>query len=50
MAATEEMIGNRARTKPDAVSLVPESPNEITTEGGLDVINNFENVKTRSKN
>jgi pyridoxine 5-phosphate synthase len=46
MAATGEMIGVAARTKPDAVSLVPESPSEITTEGGLDVIANFETVKT----
>lgn len=45
MAATEEMLNIALRTKPDAVSLVPESPDEITTEGGLDVINNFENVK-----
>ncbi len=46
MAATEEMVGIALRTKPDAVSLVPESPNEITTEGGLDVVGNFENVKS----
>ena len=45
MAATTEMIKIALRTKPDAVSLVPENPNEITTEGGLDVINNFENVR-----
>ncbi len=45
MAATDEMVGIALRTKPDAVSLVPESPNEITTEGGLDVVGNFENVK-----
>ena len=45
MAATEEMLQIALRTKPDAVSLVPESPEEITTEGGLDVINNFENVR-----
>ncbi len=45
MAATDEMVGIALKTKPDAVSLVPESPNEITTEGGLDVIRNFENVK-----
>lgn len=49
MAATEEMIEIALRTKPDAVSLVPESPNEITTEGGLDVINNFENVKNAAE-
>ncbi len=46
MAATDEMVAIALRTKPDAVSLVPESPNEITTEGGLDVIANFENVKS----
>src|SRR5687767_8322974 len=46
MAATPEMTAIALRTKPDAVSLVPESPTEVTTEGGLDVISNFENVKT----
>ena len=45
MAATDEMVAIALRTRPDAVSLVPESPNEITTEGGLDVVANFENVK-----
>ena len=45
MAATDEMVAIAERTKPDAVSLVPESPNEVTTEGGLDVTSNFENVK-----
>lgn len=45
MAATDEMTGIAIATRPDAVSLVPESANEITTEGGLDVISNFENVK-----
>src|SRR5213593_1659492 len=46
MAATDEMVEIAIRTKPDAVSLVPESANEITTEGGLDVVRNFENVKS----
>ncbi|MEO6052318.1 MAG: pyridoxine 5'-phosphate synthase [Pyrinomonadaceae bacterium] len=45
MAATDEVVRIALRTKPDAVSLVPESANEITTEGGLDVIGNFDNVK-----
>ena len=45
MAATDEMLAIALRTKPDAVSLVPESPNEVTTEGGLDVVSNFENIK-----
>lgn len=46
MAATEEMLSIALHAKPDAVSLVPESPQEITTEGGLNVIGNFENIKT----
>lgn len=46
MAATEEMLKIAVKTKPDAVSLVPENPNEVTTEGGLNVIDNFENIKT----
>jgi len=45
MAATEEMIKIAVDTKPDAISLVPENANEITTEGGLDVSGNFENVR-----
>ena len=45
MAATDEMVAIATRIKPDAVSLVPESPNEVTTEGGLDVIGNSETVQ-----
>jgi pyridoxine 5-phosphate synthase len=45
MATTDEMITIAERTKPDAVSLVPESANEVTTEGGLDVIGQFDSVK-----
>ncbi len=36
MAATEEMIAVALEVKPDVVSLVPERPEELTTEGGLD--------------
>ncbi|MDQ3322190.1 MAG: pyridoxine 5'-phosphate synthase [Acidobacteriota bacterium] len=46
LAATDEMIKIAVKTKPEAVSLVPENPNEITTEGGLDVAGNFQTVKT----
>jgi pyridoxine 5-phosphate synthase len=38
MAATDEMVEIATRIKPDVVTLVPENPREITTEGGLDVI------------
>ena len=46
MAATDEMVAIAERTKPDAVSLVPENPNEVTTEGGLDVVGNFEQIRS----
>jgi pyridoxine 5-phosphate synthase len=38
MAATEEMIKIAADVKPDLVTLVPEKREELTTEGGLDII------------
>ena len=38
MAATEEMFGIALEIVPDIITLVPEKREEITTEGGLDVI------------
>ena len=38
MACTEEMVGIALDVKPDYVCLVPEKRQEVTTEGGLDVI------------
>ena len=38
MAATQEMLGIALATKPRAVCLVPERREELTTEGGLDVV------------
>ena len=40
MAATEEMKKVALEIKPDAVCLVPERPEELTTTGGLDVVAN----------
>jgi pyridoxine 5-phosphate synthase len=40
MAATAEMTGIAARIAPDQVTLVPEQPHELTTQGGLDVLAN----------
>ena len=40
MAAVDEMIGIAAEVKPDIVTLVPEKREELTTEGGLDVVAN----------
>jgi pyridoxine 5-phosphate synthase len=45
MAATEEMVEIATRVKPDVVTLVPERPQEITTEGGLDVITHQKALK-----
>jgi pyridoxine 5-phosphate synthase len=45
MAATEEMLKVALETKPDAVTLVAEKPDEITTEGGLDVRANISIVR-----
>ena len=38
MAATADMLAIALRTKPHAVCLVPERREELTTEGGLDVV------------
>ena len=38
MAATQEMLKIALKAKPHAVCLVPEKRQEVTTEGGLDVI------------
>jgi pyridoxine 5-phosphate synthase len=40
MAATAEMTRIAARVRPDQVTLVPEQPHELTTQGGLDVLAN----------
>lgn len=37
MCAEQEMIDIALAIKPDMVTLVPENPNEVTTEGGLDI-------------
>lgn len=42
MAPTEEMVAIALEIKPDYVTLVPEKREEITTEGGIDIINNFQ--------
>lgn len=44
-AVTDEMIAIALRIKPHDICLVPERREELTTEGGLDVIRHFEQVK-----
>jgi pyridoxine 5-phosphate synthase len=38
MAATDEMVAIALKTSPHAVCLVPERRQELTTEGGLDIV------------
>ncbi|OED41106.1 pyridoxine 5'-phosphate synthase [Endozoicomonas sp. (ex Bugula neritina AB1)] len=44
IAVTEEMIAIAEELTPEAVCLVPEKREEITTEGGLDVVGLFDSV------
>ncbi|QWE30229.1 pyridoxine 5'-phosphate synthase [Polynucleobacter sp. Adler-ghost] len=44
-AVTPEMINIACQVQPQDVCLVPEKREEVTTEGGLDVIGHFEVVK-----
>jgi pyridoxine 5-phosphate synthase len=44
-AVTPEMINIACRVQPHDVCLVPEKREEVTTEGGLDVVGHFEAVK-----
>ena len=45
MALTDEMITTAKKIIPDTVTIVPEKREEITTEGGLDVVSNKEFIK-----
>ena len=45
MAATDEMVAIACRLKPQAVCLVPEKREELTTEGGLDVAAHVQRLK-----
>jgi len=45
LAPTDEMIKIALDVKPEDVCLVPERREERTTEGGLDVINNYDLLK-----
>jgi len=45
MAATSEMLGIALDIKPDTVTLVPEKREEVTTEGGLDLITHQDHIR-----
>lgn len=49
MAVTDEMVDIAIKTKPAFVCLVPEKREELTTEGGLDVVGTFAKVESAVK-
>lgn len=46
MAVTDEMVDIAIKTQPTFVCLVPEKRQELTTEGGLDVVGGFAKVES----
>jgi len=44
MAAAEQVVEIAVQVKPDSVTLVPERREELTTEGGLDVVGSEKNI------
>ncbi|WP_028470287.1 pyridoxine 5'-phosphate synthase [Neptunomonas japonica] len=49
MAVTEEMIAIASEVKPSHCCLVPEKREELTTEGGLDVVGQLEKIKSATQ-
>lgn len=49
MAATEEMLTIAGRIRPFAVCLVPERREELTTEGGLDVLSQEQKISEATR-
>lgn len=49
MAVTDEMVGIALETQPEFVCLVPEKREELTTEGGLNVVGQLEKVKAATQ-
>lgn len=45
IAVTEEMVAFAKEIKPQHICFVPEKRQEVTTEGGLDVVGHFDDVK-----
>ena len=49
LAVTDEMVAFAKEIQPQHVCFVPEKRQEVTTEGGLDVIGHFEDVKAATQ-
>ncbi len=45
MSTSTEIVDIACKVKPDQATLVPEKRQEITTEGGLDILSNFKKIK-----
>jgi len=45
MAVTDEMVAIAIKIQPEFVCMVPEKREEVTTEGGLDVVGNYDKFK-----
>ena len=45
-ACVDEMIALACELKPDQVCLVPENRQEVTTEGGMDVVGNLDRIRS----
>src|SRR5210317_22158 len=45
LACDNEVVGIACKTLPEQATLVPERREEVTTEGGLDVVGNYEAVR-----
>ncbi|QIT35716.1 pyridoxal phosphate biosynthesis PdxJ family protein [Wolbachia endosymbiont of Brugia pahangi] len=46
IAATEEMLEIAKKVKPYPINIVPEKREELTTEGGLDIINMYSKLSS----
>ena len=49
LAATDEMVGIACDVLPSDCCIVPEKREELTTEGGLDVIGQFERIRNATQ-
>ena len=49
MAATDEMVGIAAKLKPEMAMLVPGGRQEVTTEGGLDIVGQEKRLQDQVK-
>ncbi len=48
-AATDEMVSLMEQLRPHRVTLVPERPDEVTTEGGLNLLTNADAVRAAAR-